>query len=71
MGGRIPYGFDIESTVVDEIKTSKYIPIPEESEHMRIMFSMYADPANSLGDIVNYSMRRGLSICVAVFGAQD
>jgi hypothetical protein len=60
MGGRIPYGFGIESTVVDGIKTSKYIPIPEESEHMRIMFSMYADPANSLGDIVNYFSEKGI-----------
>ena len=27
MGGRIPYGFGIESTVIDGVKTSKYVPI--------------------------------------------
>lgn len=31
MGGRIPYGFSKTSTVIDGIKTSKYVPVPEEA----------------------------------------
>lgn len=54
MGGRIPYGFSKESTVIDGIKTSKYVPIPEEAEQIKLMYSMYADGKHSLGEIISY-----------------
>ena len=54
MGGRIPYGFSKESTVIDGIKTSKYVPVPEEAEQIRLMYSMYADGKHSLGEIISY-----------------
>jgi DNA invertase Pin-like site-specific DNA recombinase len=60
MGGRIPYGFEVEDVVIDGVKTSKYVPVPEETEQLKLMFSMYADPANSLGDIVNFLNEKGI-----------
>jgi hypothetical protein len=54
MGGRIPYGFSKTDTVIDGIKTSMYAEVPEEAEQVRLMYSLYEDPKNSLGDIVKY-----------------
>lgn len=54
MGGRIPYGYGLKETIIDHIRTSMYEEIPEESEQLKLIYSMYADPANSLGDIIRY-----------------
>ncbi len=60
MGGRIPYGFTKTDTVIDGIKTSKYLPIPEEAEQIRLMYSLYSDSNNSLGDIIAYFNENGI-----------
>ena len=60
MGGRIPYGFEKVKTEIDGIKTSKYVPIPDEAEQIRIMYSLYADENNSLGDIIAYFNKNGI-----------
>ena len=54
MGGRIPYGYRLTDTVIDNIRTSMYEEVPEESEQLKLIYSMYADTDNSLGDIVRY-----------------
>lgn len=54
MGGRIPYGFCLRETVIDAVHTSMYEEVPEESCQLKLIFSMYADSPNSLGDIVRY-----------------
>ena len=54
MGGRIPYGYRLTNTVIDNIRTSMYEEVPEESEQLKLIYSMYADTDNSLGDIVRY-----------------
>ncbi len=54
MGGRIPYGYRLTNTVIDNIRTSMYEEVPEESEQLKQIYSMYADTDNSLGDIVRY-----------------
>lgn len=54
MGGRIPYGYRLTSTVIDHVRTSMYEEVPEESEQLKLIYSMYADTDNSLGDIVRY-----------------
>ena len=54
MGGRIPYGYRLTSTVIDHVSTSMYEEVPEESEQLKLIDSMYADTNNSLGDIVRY-----------------
>ncbi len=57
MGGRIPYGYRLTNTVIDDIRTSMYEEVPEESEQLKLIYSMYADTDNSLGDIVRYLNR--------------
>ena len=60
MGGRIPYGYRLTSTVIDNIRTSMYEEVPEESEQLKLIYSLYADPTNSLGDIMRYLNKHGI-----------
>ncbi len=54
MGGRVPYGYRLIDIVKDTVHTSMYEEIPEESTQLKLIYSMYADKNNSLGDIVRY-----------------
>ena len=54
MGGRCPYGFGVEEYVIDGIKTSHYVVIPEEAEVLKLMYSMYAQPQVSVGDVIKH-----------------
>lgn len=54
MGGRVPYGFTLKCTVIEGIKTAMYEQIPEEIEHIKIMYHLYSSYENSLIDIVRY-----------------
>jgi len=54
MGGRTPYGFKLEKTVIDGINTSKYAKVPEEAKQIRLMYSIYSKPLSTLGDILRY-----------------
>ena len=60
MGGRTPYGFRLEKTVIDGIKTSKYVIDEEESAQIKVMYTMYADSSNSLRDIVRYLVKNNI-----------
>lgn len=60
MGGRIPYGFTKVDTVIDGIQTAMYAPVPEEAAQIRLMYSLYADPDYSLGDIIHYFNENGI-----------
>lgn len=60
MGGRIPYGFSKTDTVIDGVKTSMFVPVPEEAEQLQLMYSLYADANNSLGDIISYFNEHGI-----------
>lgn len=54
MGGRVPYGYRLKETRIDNVRTSMYEEIPEESRQLKLIYDMYADPSNSLGDIIRY-----------------
>ncbi|MBD5482828.1 MAG: recombinase family protein [Lachnospiraceae bacterium] len=54
MGGRVPYGYRLIRTVIHDVHTSMYEEVPEESEQLKLIYSLYADTDNSLGDIVRY-----------------
>ncbi len=54
MGGRVPYGFRLVDTVIDGIRTKMYEPVPEEMGVIRTIFTMYAEPQTSFGDIARY-----------------
>lgn len=59
MGGRVPYGFKLENTVIDGIHTCKFVPAPEEIEQVKIIYKIYADPASTLGDAVRALVEAG------------
>ena len=42
MGGRKPYGFDLESTIINNINTKRLKPIPDEIEQIKYIYEMYA-----------------------------
>lgn len=54
MGGRIPYGFTLKEITIDGIRTHCYAPLEAESAVIRQIFSLYAQPQVSFGDVANY-----------------
>jgi site-specific DNA recombinase len=60
MGSKAPYGFHTEPVIMQGIRTKKLVPNPEEAEHVRLMFEMYARPETSYGDIVRYFAEHGI-----------
>lgn len=42
MGGRIPYGFQLCDTVIDNIRTAMYAPMVEEAMQIREIYRLYA-----------------------------
>lgn len=54
MGGKVPYGFRLKETIVDGIRTKMYEAVPEEIPIIVQIFSMYAQPQTSLGDIARW-----------------
>ena len=60
MGGRVPYGYRLKETVIDSVRTAMYEEVPEESEQLKLIYALYADPSNSLGDIIRHLHRNGI-----------
>ena len=54
LGGRVPYGFRLESTLLDSRKTSMYISEPVEKGHICKMFEIYAQPSASYKTVTDY-----------------
>jgi len=54
MGGRIPYGFELERITMDGIKTCMYKPIPEQMKIVQLIYQLYALPQVSFADVVKY-----------------
>lgn len=52
MGGRKPYGFDLEPITINNVKTKRLKPIPEEIEHIKYIFETYAVPNVTLGRLL-------------------
>ncbi len=48
MGGRRPYGFDLQETVIEDIKTKMLALKPEEAEQVKYIFENYAVEGVSL-----------------------
>ena len=59
MSGQAPYGFALEPTVVENIRTKMMVADPIAASHVRLMFEMYAEPETSFGDITRYFEERG------------
>ncbi len=52
MGGRKPYGFELEPTVINNIKTKRLKPIPDEIEQVKYIYDTYAVEQVSLGRLL-------------------
>jgi len=60
MSGKAPYGYTLEPTVLDGIRTKMMKADPEAAERVKLMFEMYADPEISFGDIARHFAERGM-----------
>jgi len=61
MGGKVPYGFRLERTVIDGVKTAKYVIHPEEAEQVKLIYELYAKPEASYGDIIIYFQEHNIT----------
>lgn len=52
MGGRKPYGFELEDTVIGNVKTKRLKPIPGEIEHVKYIYELYAVDNVTLGRLL-------------------
>ena len=52
MGGRKPYGFELEPTVINNIKTKKLSPVANEIEQVKYIYDTYAVEQVSLGRLL-------------------
>jgi DNA invertase Pin-like site-specific DNA recombinase len=61
MGGKVPFGFRLESTVIEGVKTAKYVIHPAEAEQVKLIYELYAKPEASYGDIIVYFGEHGIT----------
>jgi len=54
MGGKTPYGFKLQETVIDGVNTKMMVADTEAAERVKLMFEMYAEPEISFGDIARH-----------------
>ncbi|MDO4344443.1 MAG: recombinase family protein [Eubacteriales bacterium] len=52
MGGRIPYGFRLQKTLLNDIHTSVLVPEPNEAAQIRRIYEWYAEPDVTLGAVI-------------------
>ncbi len=62
MSGAAPYGFKLEPTTLQDIRTKMMIPDPATTNIARLMFEMYAEPSTSFGDIARYFAENNILI---------
>ncbi len=60
MGGPVPYGYSREPYLLGGKNTTRFVPLPEEAEAVRLAFEIYADPKASFGDIVKTFYDKGI-----------
>lgn len=59
MGGRQPYGFELQPTVIHNVKTKKLNPIPSQVEQIRYMYEVYAQEDVSLRRLLDLMVFEG------------
>jgi len=60
MSGKAPYGYNLEPTILDGIRTKMMVAEPEAAERVKLMFDMYAQPDISFGDIARHFAEQGI-----------
>ena len=56
------YGFQLEPTTIEGIRTKMMKPDPETADIAKLMFEMYSQPGISFGDIARYFADEGILI---------
>ena len=62
MGGITPYGYKLEPTTINGIKTKKLVVDSVMADQVKMMFEMYANPHTSFGDVVRCLAEQGITI---------
>lgn len=60
MGGRKPYGFELEPAVINNIKTKRLKPIDDEIEQVKYIYDTYAVEQVSLGRLLKNLMENDI-----------
>lgn len=60
MGGKVPFGFRLEPHYIEKKKTARYAVNEEEARILERMYSVYAAPLASLGDVVKALLDAGI-----------
>lgn len=59
-GGRRAYGYDLAETVIQGIRTKKYVPRSGEAEHIKYIFETYAMPEVTLRRLQDNLLANGI-----------
>ena len=62
MSGPAPYGFSLAPTRLHDVRTKMLVEDPETKKYALQMFTMYAEPLTSFGDITRYFSETGIKI---------
>ena len=58
MGGRVPFGFRLERTIINGIHTSVFVPDDAEIKVVKFIYQSYSDPDVTLGAVLRELMDR-------------
>ncbi|MBR7132795.1 MAG: recombinase family protein [Clostridia bacterium] len=59
-GGRRVYGYNLEDTVINGIKTKKFVINKKEAEHIKYIFEVYSQPSVTLRLLQNNLLENGI-----------
>ena len=60
MGGAVPYGYTLQETIIDGVRTKMYAINQDEAKVVRLIYSLYKKPQNSLGDVARALEEQGI-----------
>lgn len=59
MGGRVPFGFQLENAIINGIHTSRFVPEPTEIEQIKLIYTLYSETDMTLGAVMRELLNRG------------
>ena len=62
MSGPAPYGFSLAPTRLHDVRTKMLVDDPETKKYALLIFTMYAEPLTSFGDITRHFSEAGIKI---------
>lgn len=61
MGGRVPFGFKLEDAIIRGIRTSRFVPEPEEIKQIKLIYKLYSEQDMTLGAVMRELLNRGFT----------